>query len=267
MKLQPTRKALLIWGFLLLGVIISVIFIYWWKVRSEVVERKEIKKEQERLDGILAEINDLYILNDELKNQWEETDKEQREKNKEYNDKKNWYHSSAEMNREEIKRLWDEYYKDKEEGKVMSKICELSKDSPMCGDYVMLVKLKNIADERGVDYKLLLGIMYAESHIWAYFNQENCRQTNNWWGVKNRKYDNGVVSEKFSEQYKNLTGKNLEGCRLYYFDDVYTFFESLANTISLGYAKCNEDVYCIMGPYVGHESGAWVRNVYLFKAL
>lgn len=267
MRLQPTRKALIVRWLLLLWVIIGVIFMYWWKVRSNAIERRDVRKEQERLDGILDEINQLYIENDELQEMWDATDKEQIAKNAEYNEIKNWYHNSAENNRGEIKRLWDEYYKDKEEGKVMSKICELSKDSPMCGDYTMLLKLKSIAGDRWVDYKLLLGIMYAESHIWAYFNQENCRQTNNWWWVKNRKYDNGVVSEKFSEQYKNLTGKNLEGCRLYYFDTVEEFFESLANTISLGYAKCNEDVYCIMGPYVGHESGAWVRNVYLFKAL
>lgn len=267
MKLQPTRKALIVRWLLLLWVIIGVVFMYWWKVRSNVVERRDVRKEQERLDGILDEINQLYIENDELQEMWNATDKEQIAKNAEYNEIKNWYHNSAENNRGEIKRLWDEYYKDKEEGKVMSKICELSSSSPMCGDYEMLLRLKRIAWDRWVDYKLLLGIMYAESHIWANFNIHNCWSTNNWAGLKARKYDDGTMSEWFDKQYEKLNDENLNGCRLYKFDSVEEFFESLANTISLGYAKCNEDVYCIMWPYVGHESWAWVRNVYLFKAL
>lgn len=267
MKLQPTRKALIIRWFLLLVIIISVIFMYWWKVRSNVIERKEIRQEQERLDWILWEINQLYIENDELQEKRDKTDKEQIAKNAEYNEIKNWFHNSAEENRWEIERLWGEYYKDKEEWKVMSKICELSENSPMCWDYTMLLKLKYVADVRDVDYKLLLGIMYAESHIWANFNIHNCWSTNNWAGLKARKYDDGTMSEWFDKQYEKLNDSNLNGCRLYKFDTVEQFFESLANTISIWYAKCNEDPYCIMKSYVGHESGAWVRNVYLFKSL
>ncbi len=150
--------------------------------------------------------------------------------------------------------------------KVMDKICELSPTSPMCWNYEMLNILMEIAEERDVDYKLLIWIMYAESHIWVNFNQENCRQTNNWAGLKARKYDDWIISEKFDKQYETLD-KDLSGCWLYYFEDIETFFESLSNTIWIWYKWCNEDVYCIMKSYVGHESGAWVRNVYLFKSL
>lgn len=218
-------------------------------------ENKAIRQEEERLDGLLEEINNLYLTNDELKQQREQLEAQQTQ-----------LHNTAEENRKQIDVLWNEYYKDKIDGKVMSKICELSKDSPMCNNYTMLNKLKTIADSRNVDYKLLLGIMYAESHIGANFNKENCRQTNNWWGVKNRKYDDWTVSEKFDIQYQSLD-KDLNWCWLYYFEDVETFFESLANTISIWYKSCKEDPYCIMKYYVGHESGAWVRNVYLFKSL
>lgn len=238
----------LIWGLFALVKSIS-------KLSTEYKETKAIRQEEQRLDWILEEINTLYLTNDELKKQRDELEQQQTE-----------IHNSAEENRKQIDTLWNEYYKDKVDSKVMNKICELSKDSPMCNNYTMLNKLKEIADHRNVDYKLLLGIMYAESHIGANFNKENCRQTNNWAWVKARKYDDGTVSEKFDKQYQTLD-KDLNGCWLYYFEDVETFFESLANTIWIWYKSCNEDPYCIMKYYVGHESWAWVRNVYLFKSL
>lgn len=251
-KTYQKRKPLMIYWAIALIMIIMVIFMYWWKIKSNVEEKREVK----RLDGILEEINNLYVENDDLKNQWQELEDEQER-----------IHWSAEENREEIRRLWNEYYKDKVDGKVMDKICELSSSSPMCGDYEMLMKLMEISEKRWVDYKLLLGIMYAESHIGANFNIHNCGSTNNWAGLKARKYDDGSMSEWFDKQYEKLNDESLNGCRLYKFDSVYDFFESLANTISIGYKKCNEDPYCIMKSYVGHESGAWVRNVYLFKSL
>lgn len=260
---DKTKSRLILLVIMLVFIVLCIVIVKWIKhlatnIKHNVEvrqEEKRIEQEQERLNWILDEINELYLLNEEYTNKRNELETQQTE-----------LHNSAESNRKEIDRLWNEYYKDTVDGKVMDKICELSPNSPMCNDYVMLNKLMWIADERGVDYKLLLWIMYAESHIWANFNQENCRQTNNWWWVKNRKYDDGTVSEKFDKQYQTLD-KDLNWCRLYYFDDVEQFFESLANTIGLWYAKCNEDPYCIMKYYVWHESGAWVRNVYLFKSL
>lgn len=175
-------------------------------------------------------------------------------------------HEDADRERLYIAELDKEIYWTPETIKVMWKICEVSSSSPMCNNWEMLNDLMEVAEKRNVDYKLLLWIMYAESHIWINFNQENCRQTNNWAWVKARKYDDGTVSDKFDKQYQTLD-KDLNGCWLYYFEDVHTFFESLANTISIWYSKCNEDVYCIMKSYVWHESGAWVRNVYIFKSL
>lgn len=242
---------------LIFGIVVIIAFIVKWvkMLATEYKETKAIRQEEQRLDWILEHINELYILNDEYATQWQELEAQQTQ-----------LHESAEQNRQQINVLWNEYYKDKVDSWVMNKICELSPNSPMCWNYTMLNKLKEIADNRGVDYKLLLGIMYAESHIWYAFNKENCRATNNRAGLKNRKYDDGKVSEKFDVQYQSLD-LDLNGCWLYYFEDVEQFFESLANTISIGYASCNEDPYCIMKYYVGHESWAWVRNVYLFKSL
>lgn len=254
-KFNLTKRVFFIWCFICLIWCTFAIVRWVKKLATEYKETKAVRQEEQRLDWILEEINSLYIINDEYKTQWEELEQQQTS-----------LHESAEENRKQITVLRNEYYKDKVDGKVMNKICELSKDSPMCNDYVMLNKLKEIADKRNVDYKLLLWIMYAESHIWYSFNQENCKQTNNWAGLKARKYDDGTVSEKFDKQYQTLD-KDLNGCWLYYFEDVETFFESLANTIWIWYKSCNEDPYCIMKYYVGHESWAWVRNVYLFKSL
>lgn len=189
-----------------------------------------------------------------------------KKEHEEHESKMNELHILAEKKREEIQELDRLIYWDEETIPVMDKICELSPNSPMCNNWEMLMDLKDVAEKREVDYKLLLGIMYAESHIWANFNKENCRQTNNWAWLKARKYDDGRISEWFDKQYETLD-KDLNGCWLYYFEDVETFFESLANTIWIWYKSCNEDPYCIMKSFVWHESWAWVRNVYLFKSL
>lgn len=176
-------------------------------------------------------------------------------------------HEEADKQRELIRYYNSQIYGSPETDKVMSKICELSNESPMCWDYQMLHDLMVIAEERNVDYKLLLWIMYAESHIGANFKPYKCKITNNRAWLKGRKYDDWTTSEWYNIQYQSLTWMDLEWCWLYYFEDYKQFFESLANTISLWYGKCNEDVYCIMKSYVGHESWAWVRNVYLFKSI
>ena len=239
---------------LIFGAVVIIAFIVKWvkMLATEYKETKAIRQEEQRLDWILEHINELYILNDEYATQWQELEAQQTQ-----------LHESAEQNREQINVLWNEYYKDKVDSWVMNKICELSPNSPMCWNYTMLNKLKEIADNRGVDYKLLLGIMRAESKLGtARAPTEDCKGSNNWWWVKARKYDDGSISEWFDKQENKIPW-----CWLYNFDTIEEFFESLANTISLWYAKCNWDVYCISRSYVGHESWAWVNNVFKFKAL
>lgn len=171
-------------------------------------------------------------------------------------------HKQADELREYIIMLNEAIYWNEETLPVMHRICELSPESPMCNNWEMLMDLKDVAEKRGTDYRLLLGIMYAESHIWSHFNKENCRQTNNRWWLKARKYDDGTVSEWFDKQENKI-----EWCWLYNFTDTHEFFESLANTISIWYAKCNNDIYCIGKVYVWHESAAWTNNVWKFYSL
>lgn len=176
-------------------------------------------------------------------------------------------HNEADEQRELIRYYNSQIYGSPDTDKVMSKICELSNESPMCWDYQMLHDLMVIAEERKVDYKLLLWIMYAESHIGANFKPYKCKITNNRAWLKGRKYDDWTTSEWYNIQYQSLTWMDLDWCWLYYFEDVHTFFESLANTIGIGYAKCNDDPYCIMKSYVWHDSAAWISNVYKFYSL
>lgn len=179
-------------------------------------------------------------------------------------------HETADKKRLEVKELDKQIYWTPELVSVMDRICELSKDSPMCWDYEMLNDLKEVAEKRNVNYKILLWIMYWESHIWVNFKPYNCRVSNNWAGLKARKYDDGRLSERYNIQYQWLSNelqRELDWCWLYYFEDVHTFFESLANTIGIGYAKCNGDIYCISKSYVWHESWAWVNNVRKFLSI
>lgn len=237
---------------ILVAITFLIVVLVLWCFRSQVQSNLEAKQEQKRIDGILAEINDLYIQNDDYQTQREELEKQQQN-----------LHGSAESNRAEIERLRNEYYKAGDDEHVMELICKEVENSPLCGDYTMLNKLKEIAEKRNVDYKLLLWIMYHESKLWTAFAPTmECSKSNNWWWLKARKYDDGSVSEWFDKQ-----DNRIEWCRLYNFDTVEEFFESLANTISLWYRKCldrPESVSCICNVYVWKYSQARVDSVRRF---
>lgn len=130
---------------ILVAITFLIVVLVLWCFRSQVQSNLEAKQEQKRIDGILAEINDLYIQNDDYQTQREELEKQQQN-----------LHGSAESNRAEIERLRNEYYKAGDDEHIMELICKEVENSPLCGDYTMLNKLKEIAEKRNVDYKLLL---------------------------------------------------------------------------------------------------------------
>ena len=106
---------------LLAAITFLIIVLIFWCFRSQVQSNIEEKQEQKRIDGILAEINNLYIMNDEYKTQREELEKQQQS-----------LHGSAEDNRAEIERLWNEYYKAEDDEHVMELICKEVENSPLC---------------------------------------------------------------------------------------------------------------------------------------
>lgn len=172
------------------------------------------------------------------------------------------------FSREQIEELMAWYTT--EDKDIMSTICEKAPYSPMCNNTELLEDLIKVSSSRGVDYKLLLWIMYAESHIWMAFKPGNCWVSNNRAGLKARKFDDWSISMKFNEQYKTLSYElqaQLNGCRLYYFEDIHTFFESLSNTIWVWYKVCNWEPECIVTKYVWRYSENRINNVNTFNKL
>ena len=223
------------------------------KTATNIRENIQTRQEEKRLDWILEQINELYLLNEDYTNKRNELEQQQTE-----------LHESAESNREQIATLRNEYYKSNDNEDIMGLICTSVPTSPMCNNYRMLDDLKRIAEERNVSYKLLLWIMYHESKLGtARSPSKECAGSNNWAWLKARKYDDGSVSEWFDKQPNRI-----EGCWLYNFETVNDFFESLANTISLWYRKCldrPEPVSCISAVYVGKYSQPRVDSVRKFS--
>lgn len=83
---------------LLVAITFLIIVLVSWCFRPQVQSKMEIKQEGKRLDWILAEINDLYIANDDIQKQWYELETQQTQ-----------LHNAAEENREKIDELWIEY--------------------------------------------------------------------------------------------------------------------------------------------------------------
>lgn len=215
-------------------------------------------KEPDISTGHEVTLEDMILERDWAKAHIEQLKIDYHEKEQELQD----IHKQADELREYINDLNEAIYWNEETLPVMHRICELSPESPMCNDWEMLMDLKDVAEKRGTDYRLLLGIMYAESHIGSAFRPAHCWATNNRAWLKARKYDDWTVSEWFDKQENKI-----EWCWLYNFTDTHEFFESLANTISIWYAKCNNDIYCIGKVYVWHESAAWTNNVWKFYSL
>lgn len=157
---------------------------------------------------------------------------------------------------------------DNENIEVMKLVCEKAPKSPLCMDFQLLDSIKLIWFDKWVNYKLLLWMSYAESHLWMAFAPHFwCEKSNNWGGIKRKKNDDGTVSEKFNKQYTWLDPElrwYLSWCYLYAFETVEDYFISLANTITQGYWVCEEDPSCIVKSYVWKYSQNWVDNVSVF---
>ena len=150
----------------------------------------------------------------------------------------------------------------------MDRICKHGRihwrTSPLCNDRVLFNNLKQISDDRWVDFWLLVWIAFAESHIWINFAPvQSCWKANNRAWIKNEKFDNGSSSHK---HYK--TTRTIRWCSLYVFDDVEHFWRSFANSIKFWYinARCYS-ARCISKYRVKNdkiEKPHWYNRVNLF---
>lgn len=138
-------------------------------------------------------------------------------------------------------------------------ICKTVPKSPLCSDFELLKRVDDIAKSKNVPTRLLIGITYAESHVGIAFNRPACKEYHNWSWTKWRKHNDWRV-EWFTKNRK----ADEKGCWLFRFESVEQGFESLANTISIGYAKCENNARCISGSYVGSpavQEESWIANV------
>ena len=96
MQTQTTNhsKSLIVLSAIAWIILIIVFCLYGWRLHSNL----EMRKEQNRLDWILNEINQLYIQNEDIQKQREQLEAEQTQ-----------LHNSAQENREKIDELRTEY--------------------------------------------------------------------------------------------------------------------------------------------------------------
>jgi len=152
---------------------------------------------------------------------------------------------------------------------LMDRICKITKNwwSPLCNNWSLYNAGKAIFEARKFSREVALGIMYAESHIWANYYGTCDKSWNNWGGIKWRKIDNGdnVKDQKIPNWRKDYNWNSVrdkwEVCRLYKFNSTEDYFVSKANTLWLWYGDCmnrwsNYNILrCISFAYV------WDRNV------
>ena len=132
----------------------------------------------------------------------------------------------------------------------MAKICKYWKihwnTSPLCEDWGLYKNLKTISKEHFVEFWMQVGISYSESHIWANYASDNCRNYNNWSWIKWRKNDDWSIDKPKLPDSK--------GCYLYKFDSIEDYRESFANTLQQGYIERSCDTpECISRYYVKND--------------
>ncbi len=164
---------------------------------------------------------------------------------------------------DEVLKVVSEPLKDTRIETLHAKICKRTSKSPLCEDIEILRRIDTIAKEKWVPTWLIIWIMHSESTLATHYNKPACSSYNNPYWIKWRKYDTGKV-----EWYTKSKGKpDNNGCWLYKFNSIDEATYSLANTISIGYASCNNDVTCLSYKYVGNPDIAeqsWIDRVSQF---
>lgn len=109
-KTTNHSKSLIVLSTIAWIILIIVCCLYWWRINSNLEE----KKEQNRKETLLNQINQLYIENDDYTQQIKQLDVEKELYLADLETKKTDLHGSAELNTQKIDELWREYYGDNE---------------------------------------------------------------------------------------------------------------------------------------------------------
>lgn len=144
---------------------------------------------------------------------------------------------------------------------LMDRICSVNinnRKSPLCNDWELYNKWKDIFEKKWISWSIAIGIMYSESHIGANYAGTCDTSYHNWWGIKWRITDDGkAIKDQPIPQ---------NGCWLYKFNSVEDYFNSKANTLSK-YKSCfskEKPIECISYAYVGNRYVAergWIERV------
>lgn len=149
------------------------------------------------------------------------------------------------------------------ESKLMWIVCR--QWSPMCDDWDMYHRAKEIFEARWVDFWIALWIMNAESTLGKNYARWCDASYHNWGGIKWRLLDDWT-------RVKDQPIPDSNGCWMYKFDSMEDYFQSKANTLWLWYKTCfthNQEIYskikCISYAYVWDRNVAeqsWINNVF-----
>lgn len=128
--------------------------------------------------------------------------------------------------------------------------------TPICNDRDLFNELKTISNQNWVEFGLLIGITYAESHIGTNFAPSaDCALSNNRAGIKNN-----------FERERNYR----EWCRLHQYDNIQWFWQDFAKLINRWYiSKDCKTATCISKWRVRGDGTldwkqSWIGRVNLF---
>jgi len=241
------KKYIIYWIVSIIIVIVVSIFLF-----TRPTNISKLNKDIDKQEQIVVE---MYNKKEITTNEWRkanlELDKLYQEKREFMGTSRLDFNESKSHNIAEEKRIEPLIYNipdiAKSDDVLMDKICEYWKIhwniSPLCEDWELYLKLKWISDAVWVEFWLLVGITYSESHIWANFVGEKCWDYNNWSWIKWRKYSNWKTDKP------KLPDSNW--CWLYKFNKIDDYWESFAYTIKQWYIdKDCKTPECISQYYV-----------------
>lgn len=148
----------------------------------------------------------------------------------------------------------------KSDDEMMERICKYwqihGRTTPICNDWDLYHELKTISHSVGVEFWLMVGIAYWESHIWINFSPSaDCGLSNNRAGIKNN-----------FERERNYR----QGCRLHQYDNIQWFWLDFAKILKRGYIdKDCKTASCISRRWVRWDGWldwkqGWINRVNLF---
>ena len=141
------RKPLLIYSIIAWVILIMVFFLYWWRINSNLEQRKE----ENRKETLLNQINYLYIQNDDYTKKIKQLDIEKEQYIADVEQKQANLHGSAEENTQKIDELWRKYYGDNEWHPWMLNKSGDAQEMPVLASSTEHERFKELAKDYGLD--------------------------------------------------------------------------------------------------------------------